>query len=163
MEVHCTSAWWSVQIHNQEKPKVMMGGGHVLIARFGVLLSAHEDVALYFVRSCNLAIFKTIICGLRGWWHSSSAMLAWLSGAAPVMHLSKVTQCWLDGVLFVGWSSALRHGSFADLTIMSHFDHCWGVCHFQSSLQTIFQGGFDGRQGNVPANFQLNRRSPTCT
>ena len=65
LEVHCFSAWWSGQIQNQEKTK-NNDGGHVLVARFGVLLSAHEDVALYFFRSCNLAIFKTIICGLRG-------------------------------------------------------------------------------------------------
>ena len=47
-------------------------GGHVLSARRGVLLSAGvqflpiEDVAGCFASACKLAIFKTIICGVRG-------------------------------------------------------------------------------------------------
>ena len=46
---------------------------------------------------------------------------------------------------------------------MWYFGHFWGVCKFQGSLQKLFQGlcTVDPHpKGNLPANFERNRRDP---
>ena len=46
---------------------------------------------------------------------------------------------------------------------MWYFGHFWGVCKFQGSLQKLFQGLciIDPHpKGNLPANFERNRRDP---
>ena len=108
-----------------------------------------------------MASLKTIICGVRGWWPSSSGTLTWLSGTAPGTllrwgNVGLMEFVYSLSLYAVAWLVSRRINNVI-------FRPFFRVCKFQGSLQKHFQGlcTIDLHpKRNILSKFERNRRDP---